>query len=192
MMTEIQKQLHEEYREQLKLAWSDPGMVDYCTKHADQVVKTEDGYLLEVKRQSIKKNFCFGYGMYLQSTEEEEKFADDEAHQARTNINYFIKENLKYFNSWIDAIKKYGAYRSANGRYYSQEPSCRLQCYTTGRGAWGRTPEDDPNYVKLSETDTQKLLQAFEDGKEAMKKRLATYLKKYGLSKLNVWTYLRD
>ena len=188
-----QKELKELYRKNLELAWDDPKMVDYCSKQAEIVVETEDGYLLEIEKQSIKKDFCFGYGMYLNSTEEEEKFADDNAHNARTNEKYFIRENLKYYDEWIKEIEENGAYVSIIGHYTGQTKDCKLQFFTSGRGSWGRTPMDQPEtYKKLNEEDTKNLINAFKQGKENMIKRLQTYLKKFGLSKLNVWTYLRD
>jgi hypothetical protein len=44
----------------------------------------------------------------------------------------------------------------------------------------------------LTEEDVQKIKVALEEEKEKFKKRLVTYLKKYGTSKLKVWTYWRD
>ena len=45
---------------------------------------------------------------------------------------------------------------------------------------------------KLSEKDAADLRQAYEEERGRHIKRLETYLKKYGLTKLHVWTYLVD
>ena len=191
-----QKTLKELYKENLKLAWDDPKMVEFCSKKAEQVVETEDGWLIEVERQNIKTHFCFGYGMYLNSTEEEEKFADDNAHNARTNEKYFINENLEEYDKRIKNLKNHDAYVSLIGKYYSQKPGCKLQHYACdfglGYGTWNENLKDETKWKKLSENDKNELIAAFERAKESLIKRLNTYLKKYGLSKLDVWTYLRD
>ena len=52
-----------------------------------------------------------------------------------------------------------------------------------------------PNKTKLieiGEADIQAIIDGLEVVKKQFEKRLNTYLKRYGLSKLNVWTYLRD
>lgn len=191
-MTRIQQQLHNEYHEQLKLVWNSPKMVDYCTKHADMVVKTSDGYYLEIDRQSIKKHFCFGYGYCGVSTEKDRDLANESAKYARTSVKNFIEENLKWHDSWIKSIEEHGAYITKNGKYCSQKENCLIRGFTSGESTWYHRIENDENYRKLSDEDTAQLLQAFKDSRENMIKRLNTYLKKYGLSKLRVWTYLSD
>lgn len=183
----MENTLKEKYRENLKLAWESPRMVDFCLSRAEEIVETEDGWLIEVEKQYLKKDFCFGYGMYLNYTDEELEIAENNADYARTNVNHFIKENTKYYDEWINELEKNDCFISTNGKYYSQKENCKLQNY---RCYDSNTP--DENYKKLSDNDKQKLIDAFKAGKEKMIKRLNTYLKKFGLSKLNVWTYLVD
>ena len=45
---------------------------------------------------------------------------------------------------------------------------------------------------KLSSEDIQVIIDGLEEVSKKFAKRLNTYLKKYGLEKLNVWTYCRD
>ena len=191
-----QKVLKELYKENLKLVWDDPKMVDYCSKQAEQVVETEDGWLIEIERKNIKTRFCFGYGFCGVSTEDEEDGASNMAHHARTQVDYFIEENLKEYNERIKNLKEHDAYVSLTGKYYSQKPGCKLQHYMCdyhfGYGTWNENLKDTNKWKKLSENDKNELIAAFERAKESLIKRLQTYLKKFGLSKLNVWTYLRD
>lgn len=191
-----QKELKELYKENLKLVWDDPKMVEFCSKNAEQVVETEDGWLIEVERQNIKKHFCFGYGYCGISDEEDEDRASNMAHHARTDVDYFIKENLEEYNRRIKNLKEHDAYVSLTGHYYSQKPGCKLQHYTCDYGchygSWNENLNDTTKWKKLSENDKNELISAFERAKESLLKRLNTYLKKYGLSKLSVWTYLVD
>ena len=47
-------------------------------------------------------------------------------------------------------------------------------------------------YSEMSEEDKKLVIAMYEEEKEKMSKRIDTYLKRYGLSKLNVWTYWVD
>ena len=60
-------------------------------------------------------------------------------------------------------------------------------------------PENEPwqwsnlrTVRKLGNDDIQRIIVGYEEVGKRFRKRLQTYLKRYGLSKLNVWTYLRD
>jgi hypothetical protein len=48
------------------------------------------------------------------------------------------------------------------------------------------------NMFFLNDEDIEKIKEALEEEKTKFKKRLETYLKKYGTSKLKVWSYWRD
>ena len=55
--------------------------------------------------------------------------------------------------------------------------------------------EDDPKtkgLVKLTDGEVQAMINGYEENKKLFKKRLDRYLKRYGLSKINAWSYLRD
>ena len=159
-------------------------------------METEDGWLIEIERKNIKTHFCFGHGFCGVSSEDEEDRASDMAHHARTQADYFIEENLKEYNERIKNLKEHDAYVSLIGKYYSQKPGCKLQHYSCdfglGYGVWNENLKDTTKWKKLSDNDKNELINAFERAKESLLKRLNTYLKKYGLSKIDVWTYLRD
>lgn len=56
-------------------------------------------------------------------------------------------------------------------------------------------PYEMPNEIKYITYDVDlldALIKGYEVVKEQFIKRLNTYLKRYGLTKLNVWTYLSD
>ena len=78
----------------------------YYTNSIEDVcrINDKDEYFF-IDKPYIKKSFCFGYGMYLQSTPEEEDIARDNAHRASTDVTYFINENLSEINSKIATVK---------------------------------------------------------------------------------------
>ena len=48
----------------------DKHMVDYCAKKIDQLVPLDNGMFIEIEKQSIKKDFCFGYSDSPYDTED--------------------------------------------------------------------------------------------------------------------------
>ena len=78
----------------------------YYTNSIEDVcrINDKDEYFF-IDKLYIKKSFCFGYGMYLQSTEEESNRANDMAVKAQTDITYFINENLQEINEKITLVK---------------------------------------------------------------------------------------
>ena len=47
-------------------------------------------------------------------------------------------------------------------------------------------------YHEISDADRKLIIAMYEQEKEKMSERLDAYLKRYGLSKLHVWTYWMD
>ena len=65
--------------------------------------------------------------------------------------------------------------------------------------AFWTSSEDDPvfnkeykEYSPVSEKDRKLIVEAYQKEKELFSKRLETYIKRYGLSKVNSWSYWRD
>ena len=63
----------------------------------------------------------------------------------------------------------------------------------------GNNPEYAPGYWSnlrdlemLTKEERQELVKGYEEVRKAFIKRLNTYLKRYGLSKVRTWTYLSD
>ena len=58
---EKQADLKKEYADLLPDVWgSDKRMNEYCIKKADILIKTSNGFILEIEKPGIKKDFCFG------------------------------------------------------------------------------------------------------------------------------------
>ncbi|MBR4397056.1 MAG: hypothetical protein IKS93_04305, partial [Methanobrevibacter sp.] len=87
---ENQKALKEEYKELLKDVWgNDERMIDYCLKKNELLLKTEKGYILEIEKQGIKKDFCFGYRLSSYDTEEYDA-ANRMASHVQSDADYFF------------------------------------------------------------------------------------------------------
>lgn len=196
-----QKELKEKYMQIICAeVWKDAGMQEYARKECGYIVELSNRNIICIEKPRIKKDFCFGMGMYGTYTDDDFNRAENCAENARTNENYFISENLKEITEKINALSeclagKLECYTYTH--YIGQPENSLLKGYTITRTA--SNPEYEPgkwsnmaDVQKIGIDDIQKIIDGLEVVKERFEKRLHTYLKKYGLSKLNVWTYCRD
>lgn len=196
-----QKQLKEKYMDVIKKeVWSDEDMQEYARKECAYVVELSNGNIIAIDKPRIKKDFCFGMGMYATYTQEEFEKAEELAEEARSNVNYFVSHNMEQLTNVVDDLKE-----SLNGsletytfvQYCGQPEDTILKGFNIVRIC--NNPECNPlrwsrikAVKKLDNEDIEKIIAGYESVIETFQKRLNTYLKKYGLSKLNVWTYCRD
>lgn len=196
-----QKKLKEKYMDIIcRDVWASAKMQEFARKKCEYVVELSNGTIIDIDKPSIEKNFCFGYGMYARSTDEEVARADALAERAKTNTEYFIAENMKQVTENIAVLKEALAgdkevYTFV--RYLGAPDTSDLMNWKCCR-IWDN-PENEPwqwsnlkTVRKLENDDIQRIIDGYEEVGKRFRKRLQTYLKKYGLSKLNVWTYLRD
>ena len=197
-----QKELKEKYMNIIKAeVWqNDERMQEYARKECEYVVELSNGNIIDIEKPRIEKNFCFGMGMYATYTQEEFEAAEELADNARKNVDYFISENMKQITDKIYYLKE--ALENKREVYtflhYSGQPeNSELVAYNCVRIC------DNPEYApfrwsnlqavkKLSSEDIQAIIDGLEEVAKKFMKRLNTYLKRYGLEKLNVWTYCRD
>lgn len=153
---------------------------DYIMKAYESAVKLADGVVL-FNHPKIKTEFCFrdegpDYEFYKELGSDENLLRD-----------YFIRENMDQSgiaepdeNTDMYIVKYAGEYRP--GRVYVQFCNC-------------------PEYLNLRRedtiriaTDTERSLYMAELARvrKAFRKRLDTYLKRYGTKKLHTWSYWAD
>lgn len=195
-----QKELNAMYAEELKKAWSDEKMVKFCTGKAAYVIE-HNGFLYSIEKPRIETRFCFGYGFCGISDQEDEDRADNMAEHARKSTEYFISENMSDINGWIfelREIREQLGYNWAEGscpakmietgaHYCGQTEDCKLEYFCICR-PWNGTRGKLCYDVELLD----KLIEGYETVKVDFAKRLNTYLKRYGLSKVESWSYLSD
>lgn len=196
-----QKELKPILENELSKVWggSDSRMTKYCMKEAAYIIELSDGSILTIDKPNIKKDFCFGYGMYLKATDEEQAAADRMARHAQTNTDYFIEQNLQPLNEAINRLKAERKNVYTYLHYIGQTEGDLLKSYVVTR-EWETPNNEFDNRVfyglkdvkKISDADIDLIIQGLEEVKKKFIKRLETYLKKYGLSKINSWSYLVD
>lgn len=185
---EIANKLNQEIAIEYQKIWhDDPAMVKYCLKELSGAVQFEDGSFYVFEKPSIETNFCFGYGCYGVSNLEDYQLAKKEVQEARGK-DFFIAENMKTFDS-IEKILNYEGkvyttvkYSKVTNKFRGIVTDYKERCGYTIYHKIG----------ELSKLDIQNLKKELERQKVIFRKRLETYWKRYGNSKLKTWTYLVD
>lgn len=177
----------ERLENELKKVWgSDQKMVDYCLKQADEVIEFYDA-IVTLDKPSIQKNFCFGYGQYLRTDEEEENIANANVKTAMTDKQWFIESNLSQCDVLEGLDNPYLTMVVVLGKAYENSEIRNLWVVSSFEA------QKDNRVLRVLTDDEVKMVKsAVERQKAKFTKRLNSYLKRYGLSKVNAWSYLRD
>ena len=186
----------EEYKQRvLKAENNDQHWLDYWMKKTSEVMMTESGVILTFEKSSIDVDFCW-------SDEgpayEEYKLLHSKEELMRA---YFIEQNLREYDELIEELK------SRKDRYGDTLVPVMYErsTWSYGKCGWGerfymmkpwrlQEVQQDENACafQLSENDAAKVLQILVSERAKKEKRLNTYLKRYGVSKLHTWTYWAD
>lgn len=182
---EIKKDYQEFYK-------NDQSMQDYCIGRISNGVILENGMLIEFEKPSIKKDFCFGAGQNGITTNEDWDDANHMVNVASSDEKYFIQKNFDdSFNSYKrlfeDVEKGWGVYASPQ-RY---EEKSRL-VHAHSEKYFAHRGDDMATKYKFSDSDITNIKNVIEEEKAKFLKRITTYLKKYGLSKVRSWSYISD
>lgn len=196
-------------RKEYTLVWGkDNHMVDYCVDKVSAVAVLPDGKIIPVDKESIKKDFCFGESGY--DYDDAQKMAC----HARTSEDYFKERNMRFFNEWLkdlrEALNGGHDYMLViyNKAYSGQPDECRIACATWVRlteiiDACGGSVYLDELEGKAinyrgqecriaTKEELAVILKAYEEATKKHEKKVNAYLKRYGTSKVNAWTYWRD
>jgi len=186
----MNKELRSKYRQAQTARWGkNEKMIDFCCKTAD-IVYPVRGYLADIDKPRIETSFCFGYGFCGVSSLEDMQDASRMADHARKNESYFIAENLKNINGYIEALgnSNLSAYMTGSNGLVGLH-----FCKPWETGDQKRWAENGGyTYIELTEAERKEIAGYYGIEKDRFSKRLNTYLKRYGLSKVNSWSYLVD
>lgn len=164
------KDVLEDYLEDRKLQFDRT----YFVKKYIGAVRANGGYIL-IPKQSIENKFCFhdegpGYENYKEVTSTE-----------KTLERYFLSENLDKVDRKIKELK-------GDGLLYVTQPSDYNVSWNSGR--YGEKLND--NDIEMSDNIRNELIKAYSVCRDMFEKRLKSYLKRYGTSKIHTWTYWAD
>ena len=162
---------------------------NYFEKKYVAAVEFTPGHYLLFKKKEIEKKFCFGYSDFGGPTEEE---ATKDSLSISTE---FVKNrNMEYYTDIEETIKT-GTVRIWAGKEGQNDHTDHIiteehyLAYIDG----GR---DSECYISISKKNNpdiySKIEKCLEYAKESFEKRIDSYLKKYGVSKIKAWTYWMD
>lgn len=175
---------------------SDKRMQEYCMKEISNCVFTSFGGLVVFEKQKIDTKFCFGYSDCGQGQSYEDAQKAEDSFGAAS----FLKANLKNMDEVLQlfsGLDEYGneTYKKLyfTPKYYGSKKIMRFVFLTPGRAVDPEVTRFYPDgLIEASAEDFKKCYQAQKDERAKFEKRLKSYLKKYGTSKLKTWTYWVD
>lgn len=187
-------ELMEDYRGELVKLWrTDNKMIDFCIKKISSIRKLSNGGLITWEKPEINTSFCFGY-MGQSDYEDAQQMVD----HAKKDEDYFLSENLGIFDVTIKKIKSTLNENNENKLYiYKEYPRDSVNL-------WGFTVLSFSEFIyqnerkiyndiqEASDEDIRTILAAEQEERKKFEKRLKTYLKRYGLSKVKSWSYWQD
>lgn len=195
-------------RAEFAKVWNEQRMIDYCTNKVAAVATLPDGTIITVDKQSIETRFCFGESGYDYDD------AVSMAQHARTSQEYFKSENMKVFKRALNDLKE--ALNGVNNykvviypkTYIDQDNGCKLGYYRLERitdiidacGGSCYMRELPGKEIKIRDfsghvatpKEIEIIIDAYEAAAAVHEKKINSYLKRYGTSKVYSWTYWRD
>lgn len=187
-----QKELKSAYAEILSSeVWKgDQKMVDFCVKKVAHIVELTNGDIVVIEKPSIKKDFCFGYRTSHFDTEEFDS-ANAAASHAMTSTEFFLSENLSDLDKTIDILES-KEWNSWDYHicipYYTQPENSKLKSLHT----YYWHDDHGQKSPRLEGEDRRRVLEGYRVVRASFEKRLHTYLKRYGTSQVNAWSYWQD
>lgn len=150
-------------------------------------IKIKDGYFMTFQKPDIKKAFCFGYSDFGQGMTQEE------AEEACANFGEeeFKESNLSDFD---------GVYEYRTKLLDMMRPDITLETYGySNRGYTGCSITSDPNSgsgITLKGEEADKFREEYKATVTKLRadfeKKINSYLKRYGVSKIRKWTFWAD
>lgn len=174
------------YIEEMQKYWGASSMIGYCIKEFSNLCEFADGHYLVFTKPSITTRFCFGYDRMPGSYDN----ANEMCAHVKKNEVYFITENMKKINEKIDALKRYEKIFIQPA--YFDQPDDMMICSLLYLRCFEEPAKEAHVIRELTQDDKDRIIKTLEEEKTKFNKRLKTYLKRYGLSKLDTWTYDRD
>ena len=172
----------------------------FDARYYEYLLKFDDCFL-GFKKPSIQTRFCFGYGQNGISTEEDYEGARSQERNMETNQQAFINANLEDLNKSIKNLQEFidnffdnknTCFSSRYNKIFICKNSYNHLAYLAWSWDYDNIRNKDDIIKEATKEDLLLIIEVYKQQIENFKKRLNTYLKRYGLSKLTTWTYLVD
>lgn len=198
--------LRTEYR---KVWGTSEKMIDYCTNKVAAMVTLPSGDIITVEKEAIDTHFCYG----------EHGFDYDEkqslAHHARTSTDHLKEANMRKFNEWINDLEacynngmtdRTPSYLLTITDSYKEKMNVRSLRWVRfsdlldalgGSAALSDIPGTVfTQYNQVHRVATKEeisiILDLYKFARNNHEKKVDSYIKRYGTSKVKAWTYWAD
>lgn len=196
------------YIKALNDVWpSNQKMREYCLGKLDEVVTLENGMFFIIEKRKIDRDFCFGYSLSSHDSESYDA-ANDMVNHAMSNENYFIRQNMKHYDHLLENLRDSNYMPVLETHYrdsddlksltfirtaYVIEDQGGSACLEDIKGTISyRDGDKSRPYYIMNDQDIETAEAAILRCRERHEKKVRAYLKRYGLSKVNAWSYWRD
>lgn len=206
----LSKEWTEMYQQDLTKVWhGNQRMINYCIGETMDIVVLNGGRYFIIEKEKIEKNFCFGYSLSRYDSEDYDR-ANDAARHANESTDYFIRENMKGFVGVLESLDD-DYYMPVLYEHYYPEYGCPNLCALSFRrvgyilddcggsanleeikGTEKKENCGGRKYYILTDEEKETVRAAYKAAAAQHEKKVLAYLKRYGLSKVNTWTYWRD
>lgn len=195
--------LWEDYKKELHDMWKgNEDMVDYCMKACAEVVGLPNGMLHDIDKEHIQTGLCFGYSDMGYGPSYED--ACKSAREAREAPDAFMTQNMRTYTDALHNLSLHGERhfvcmassmpRIKGIRYVRVTDVLEAVGGSAVLGELKGTVADvrgERVYICTDE-DVALLKEGYERAAAVHEKKLRAYLKRYGTSKLHIWTYWMD
>lgn len=176
------------YLNEMAKVWgNDNRMMAYLQKKLSNAYALPNGGVIAFDKKKIETDFCYGEDGYDYDE------AQNKVHNAYTNEDYFKAANLREFTRLINLFTPDYSTRDiyVYRKTYTRE--------TSPLNVWGFVAlrvweaEENRNHFadlrKATEEEREIIINALKEEQAKHEKKVNTYLKKYGLSKVRAWSY---
>lgn len=181
--------LMDEYLAEIRRHWKSD-MVDYFRKKASLIIRLSNGGFMCFEKPSIETSFCFGYSLSPVDSEDFDR-ANNMVTHARTNEQYFLDENLAAFDRNFYALTEENWQPCLRQVIYGDDKLNIFELRGMRHFDWQHNRNEETDFP-LNDEDRKAIENAMHHERAKFEKRLRTYLKRYGLSKIKSWSYWRD
>ena len=155
---------------------------EWIANDIDSAILISAGWVIFEKR-TLNKNFCFGYG----TSEDSYDKAIEMSTIAKNNTEYFINENLKWYDELLEKLESGDNYYVSAYDNYPNAPFIDIVNVSMMDSIIEKNSKI--KHGQLSDEDTKELIEFVKKLRAKQEKRCNTYIKKYGMRKIKTWTY---
>ena len=171
-----------------RIVWGSERMVKHCVDHTLLLFDLR-GKIVTIEKCKVNTHFCFGYSDFDNRSRER---AEQMSAHARKSEIYFLRQNHKEAKyAWKIARindKNNIVYAAPN---YSEAGN--IIYYIGHMNRWDYECKGLPeNGFILTDEETRAYKLKLAEACKLHQKKLETYLKRHGLSKVETWTYWAD